>query len=56
MPWLIASLCLVLAISALVSVFRNADLSGGARAMWAALVVVLPILGPAVYFGVRRDW
>jgi hypothetical protein len=55
-PWLITALCLTLAAAALVSVFRNADLSGGGRALWAVVVLVFPVLGPAVYFGVRRDW
>jgi phospholipase D-like protein len=55
-PWLITALCLTLALAALVSVFRNADLSGSGRALWAVIVLVLPVLGPAVYFGVRRDW
>jgi hypothetical protein len=54
--WLITALCLVLAVAALVSVFRNTDLSGSGRALWAVIVLVLPVLGPAVYFGVRRDW
>jgi len=55
-PWLIATLCLTLALAALVSVFRSAELSGGGRTLWAVIVLVLPVLGPAVYFGVRRDW
>ena len=46
----------VLAIAALVDVFRNRDLHGGGRTLWVAIVLVFPILGPAIYFGVRRDW
>ena len=56
MRLLIAALCITLAVAALVSVFRNADLNGGGRALWTVIVLVLPVLGPAVYFGVRRDW
>ena len=26
------------------------------RAMWLAVIVLFPILGSAVYFGVRSDW
>jgi len=53
---LITALVLLLATAALVSVFRSGDLNGGSRALWAVIVLVVPVLGPAVYFGVRRDW
>jgi len=46
----------VLAVAALVSVFRNEELSGGSKAMWTVAVVIFPILGSIVYFGVRSDW
>lgn len=45
-----------LAAVACFDVFRNGELSAGMRALWVAIVLVLPIFGPAVYFGVRRDW
>ena len=58
--WADAGLVLVLGVAlaaaACVSVFRNAELTGGARALWVAIVLVFPFLGPAIYFGVRRDW
>jgi hypothetical protein len=44
-PWLITALCITLALAALASVFRTADLSGGGRALWTVIVLVLPILG-----------
>jgi Phospholipase_D-nuclease N-terminal len=47
---------LALAIAALVSLFRNPELSGGAKAMWTVAILLFPILGAAVYFGVRSDW
>ena len=47
---------LVLAASACVSVFRNRALAGGTKAMWVALIVCFPLVGPVVYFGVRSDW
>jgi len=49
-------LALLLAVSACGSAIRNADLSSGAKTMWVLLIVLLPILGPIVYFGVRSDW
>lgn len=54
--WILGAAVVALAVSALVDVFRNRDLSTGARAMWTIVVVLLPLLGSAVYFGVRRDW
>ena len=47
---------LALAIVALVSVFRNKELSGGAKAMWTVAILLFPILGAVVYFSVRSDW
>lgn len=54
--WILAAAVVALAVSALLDVFRNRDLSSGARALWAVVVVLFPLLGSAVYFGVRRDW
>jgi hypothetical protein len=47
---------LVLAVPALVSVSRNRELSRSARSAWVLIIVLLPILGSLVYFGVRSDW
>lgn len=49
-------LAVVLAVTGLVYVFRDPELSGGAKAMWVALVLLFPIFGPIVYFAVRSDW
>jgi hypothetical protein len=49
-------LALVLGIAACVSSLRNPDLSGGAKAGWLVAIVLFPILGSVVYFGVRSDW
>jgi hypothetical protein len=55
--WGIVALAgVALAAAACVDVFRNADLTGGTQVMWVAIVLVLPIFGPAIYFGVRGDW
>ena len=54
--WVLAALSVVLALAALLSVFRNTDFSGGARAMWVAVILVFPLFGSLIYFGVRSDW
>jgi len=46
----------ILAVAALVSVFKNPEFSGGAKAMWVLAILIFPIVGSAVYFGVRSDW
>jgi hypothetical protein len=40
----------------LVDLFRNPRLSGGAKAMWLVIIVLLPIAGGLIYLGVRDDW
>jgi Phospholipase_D-nuclease N-terminal len=40
----------------LVDLFKNPRLSGSAKAMWLLIIVLLPIVGPLVYLGVREDW
>jgi hypothetical protein len=49
-------IALVLAIAALVSVWRNARLSGGTKVMWTIVILLFPLLGSLVYFAVRSDW
>jgi hypothetical protein len=49
-------LALILAICAWVSVFRNKNLSGAAKAMWVVAILILPFFGSIVYFSVRSDW
>ena len=52
----LAVLAVVLSIAAIVSVLRNEDLTGGSKLLWVFMIVLFPILGAAVYFGVRSDW
>jgi hypothetical protein len=54
--WVLAALSVILALAALLSVFRNEDFSGGSRALWVAVIVVFPLFGSLIYFGVRSDW
>jgi hypothetical protein len=52
----IAVLAALVGIAAIVSVLKNPDLSGGAKAMWVIVILIFPLLGGAIYFGVRSDW
>jgi len=47
---------LILAVAAWSSMFRNAALSGSAKAMWFLVVLFFPIFGSLIYFGVRSSW
>jgi hypothetical protein len=49
-------LAVVVGIAAIVSVLRNPDFSGGAKVLWVVVIVIFPLLGGAIYFGVRSDW
>lgn len=44
---------LVAWVFALVDLFRNPGLSGAQRAAWLLIIVLLPLLGTVLYFGVR---
>ena len=46
----------ILALAALRSVFRNEDFTGSSRALWVVLILVFPLFGSLIYFGVRGDW
>lgn len=53
---LLAVVAVVLGLAAIVSVLRNPEFSGGTKALWVFAILLFPILGGAVYFGVRSDW
>jgi hypothetical protein len=44
-----------LMISIFIDIFRSDDLSGGAKALWVLLVLLLPIIGIIAYFIFRGD-
>ena len=44
-----------LAIRVIADVFRSDDLSGGAKAGWMLLIVLLPLLGVLIYVLARGD-
>jgi hypothetical protein len=43
------------AISVVTDVFRSKDLSGGAKAGWILLIVLIPLLGVLIYLIARGD-
>jgi hypothetical protein len=47
---------LVIGVAAIASLLRNAELSGGSKAMWVLIIVFFPIFGSTIYFAVRNDW
>jgi hypothetical protein len=53
---ILAALSVILALAALLSVFRNEDFSSGSRWLWVAVIIVFPLFGSLIYFGVRSDW
>jgi hypothetical protein len=54
--WILAALSVVLALAAILSVVKNEDFSGNSRALWIVLILVFPVFGSLIYFGVRSDW
>ena len=47
---------MILAIGALISVFRNEDFTGSSKALWVVVILIFPLFGSLIYFGVRSDW
>ena len=54
--WVLAAVSVILALAALRSVFRNQDFTGSSKWLWVAVILVFPLFGSLVYFGVRGDW
>jgi hypothetical protein len=54
--WVLAALSVILALAALLSIFKNPDFSGGSKAMWVIVILIFPLFGSIVYFAVRSDW
>ena len=52
----LAALSVILALAALLSLFRNPEITGGSRLLWVLVIIIFPLLGSLVYFGVRSDW
>jgi hypothetical protein len=54
--WILAALSVILALAALLSLFRNPDITGSSRTLWVAVIIIFPLFGSLIYFGVRSDW
>jgi hypothetical protein len=54
--WILAALSVILALMAILSIVRNPEISGGSRLLWILVILIFPLFGSLVYFGVRRDW
>ena len=46
-------LFLILWIRAVIDVFRRGDLSGAAKAAWAIIMLIVPLIGLLVYYMLR---
>lgn len=40
---------MVLALYSLINVLRNINITGGAKILWTAIIIVVPILGSLIY-------
>jgi hypothetical protein len=54
--WILAALSVILALAALLSVFRNPDFTGSSKLLWVLVIIIFPLFGSLIYFGVRSDW
>ena len=52
----LAALSVILALSALLSLFRNPEITGSSRLLWVLVIIIFPLFGSLIYFGVRSDW
>jgi Phospholipase_D-nuclease N-terminal len=46
-------LFLILWVRAVIDVFRRGDLSGGAKAGWAIIMLLVPLIGLLLYYMLR---
>jgi len=47
--WFVTLLIVIIAIAAMVDAIRRRDLSGGAKVLWVALIIILPVIGTIIY-------
>jgi hypothetical protein len=52
----LGALSVILALAALLSLFRNPEITGSSRLLWVLVIVIFPLFGSIIYFGVRSDW
>jgi hypothetical protein len=51
--WFLMLLVVIVSIAAIVDAVRRKDLTGGAKALWIVLIVILPLVGTIVYVVAR---
>jgi len=51
--WFAGIVILVIAIMAIVDAIRRSDLSGGSKALWVILILIVPLIGTIVYMIAR---
>jgi hypothetical protein len=49
-------IALALAIAAWASLFRDGELPSSAKAIWFFIILIFPIFGSLIFYGVRSDW
>jgi Phospholipase_D-nuclease N-terminal len=54
--FVLAALSVILALYALLTLFRNPEITGSSRLLWVAVIIIFPLFGSLIYFGVRSDW
>ena len=54
--FVLAALSVILALAALLSIFRNPEITGSSRLLWVLVIIIFPLFGSLIYFGVRSDW
>ena len=47
--WLLMLVVVIVSIAAIVDAVRRSDLTGGAKALWVLVIVILPLIGTIVY-------
>jgi hypothetical protein len=52
----LAALSVILALAALLNLFRNPEITGSSRLLWVLVIIIFPLFGSLIYFGVRSDW
>jgi hypothetical protein len=51
--WFLMLLVVIVSIAAIVDAVRRKDLTGGAKALWIVLIVILPLIGTIIYVVAR---
>ena len=47
--WVVMLLVVVISLAAIIDAVRRKDLTGGAKALWILVIVILPVVGTIIY-------